>query len=231
MTPHQNNSYSHEENKHDEFSSAHLIPPSPSHTQKRTPPQETPPASSNILFIKDLLFYATIALIIVIPVRIFIAQPFIVSGASMSPTFETGQYLIINQLSYHLSEPERFDVVVFRYPREPSKFFIKRIIGLPGETIEVRGNKVRISNANGDISFILEEPYVAPENTRQDFVLLTLKDDEYFVLGDNRKVSSDSRIWGPVSREYIVGKAFIRLLPISQVKLHPGFFRPDQNSE
>lgn len=215
MMSHQHNPYGH---SHTDTHDEHFLSPEASHT----PTGDTPPPSENTSFLRDILFYAAIALIIVIPVRMFIAQPFMVKGASMSPTFETGQYLIINQLAYRLYEPARFDVVVFRYPREPSKFYIKRVIGLPGEQVEVRGSQVRISNSEGSVDFVLDEPYVSPQNIRQDFVFLTLKDDEYFVLGDNRKVSSDSRVWGAVTRDHIIGKALIRLLPVGQATLHPG---------
>src|SRR3990167_2019370 len=87
----------------------------------------------------ELIRFAVIAVAIVIPIRLYIAQPFIVSGSSMVPTFENSEYLIVDEISYRLGDPERFDVVVFKYPRDTSKFFIKRIIGLPNETVDLKG--------------------------------------------------------------------------------------------
>jgi signal peptidase I len=171
-------------------------------------------------FFTELLKFALIAIVVVVPIRLYVAQPFIVSGASMYPTFENGEYLIVDELSYHLGEPERLDVIIFRYPRNPSEFFIKRIIGLPGERVVISGGTIAITTAEGT-ELELTEPYV--ENTgnggRVDVVL---GEDEYFVLGDNRPESSDSRVWGKLPRENIVGRAFVRLLPLSNLDFLPG---------
>ncbi len=169
----------------------------------------------------EIIQFALIALIIVVPVRWFIAQPFIVSGASMEDTFYSGEYLIVDQLSYHLKEPTAGDVIVFRYPKNPSTFFIKRIIGVPGDTITIDGNVVTITNEAHPGGLVLDEPYIhsmAP-NT---FLTETLGDREYFVMGDNRDRSSDSRVWGILQRENIVGRAFLRLFPFSQLDYLPG---------
>ena len=179
------------------------------------PPEKQPS------FIAEIFKFALLALLIVVPFRMFIAQPFIVSGASMSPTFETGQYLIIDQLSYRFETPERGDVVIFRFPEDPSKFFIKRIIGLPNEAIEIKGRTVTITPENGE-PFVLDEPYLVESNLREDFLTVTLDGSEYFVMGDNRAASSDSRMWGPVPEDMIVGKAFVRLLPVTEVGILPG---------
>jgi signal peptidase I len=174
----------------------------------------------------ELLRFALIALIIVVPIRLFIAQPFVVSGASMEPTFANGEYLIVDQVSYRFGEPERGDVVIFQYPRDPSKYFIKRIIALPGETIVIRGDRVTIFNARHPDGMALDEPYVTDMETAATFTE-TLADDEYFVMGDNRDHSSDSRTWGVLEHDLIVGQAFLRLLPISGLTLLPG--EPDTN--
>ena len=183
-----------------------------------------PPEQERDNFFVEILKFAAIALVIVVPFRMFIAQPFIVSGASMSPTFETGQYLIIDQLSYQFEKPERGDVVVFRFPEDTSKFFIKRIIGLPGETVEIQGTDVIIKDPVTGTQFRLDEPYVKEANLRDDFLTIRLKQDEYFVLGDNRAASSDSRVWGPVPENLIVGRVLVRLLPLSQSGLFPGVY-------
>lgn len=169
---------------------------------------------------KEVLKFSLIAILIVAPIRIFIAQPFVVSGESMEPTFESSQYLIVDQISYRFGEPKRGEVVIFKYPNDPSVFFIKRIIGLPGETLEMRDGKITIKNSEFPDGLSLEEPYLKEETT--DTFNVILKADEYFVLGDNRKHSSDSRIWGPLERKFVVGKAFARLLPVTKIKIKPG---------
>jgi len=168
----------------------------------------------------DILRFAVLALAIVIPVRLFIAQPFIVSGSSMHPTFENGEYLIIDELSYRLGEPERDDVVVFRYPKDQKKFFIKRIIGLPNETLEIKGNTITIFNEEHQNGLELVEPYV--KNNSKNNIRTTLKSDEYFVMGDNRSASSDSRYWGAVKRNLLVGRALFRLWPLGRISVSPG---------
>lgn len=172
-------------------------------------------------FIAEIFKFALIALLVVVPFRMFVAQPFIVSGASMEPTFKTGQYLIVDQVSYRFGGPVRGDVVIFRFPEDPSKFFIKRIVGLPGDTVSISGETVTIAPISGD-SFELPEPYVSDGNQKEDYLTVTLSEGEYFVMGDNRSASSDSRVWGPVPKENIVGKAFVRLLPLTTIGLFPG---------
>ena len=169
----------------------------------------------------EIIQFALIALIIVIPVRMFVAQPFIVSGASMENTFHTGEYLIVDQVSYRLHEPESGDVIVFRYPRNPSTFFIKRIIAVPGDTISIDGNIVTITNEKYPNGYILDEPYIA-DMSPNTFLTEELGEREYFVMGDNRDKSSDSRTWGILQRENIIGEAFLRLFPLNEVGVAPG---------
>jgi signal peptidase I len=169
----------------------------------------------------EFIKFAVITLIVVIPIRMYVAQPFVVNGASMSPTFETGQYIVVDQLTYHLTDPSRGDVIIFRFPQDTSKFFIKRVIGLPGETIAISGKEVTITAANG-IKTVLDEPYL--EFVKDSFMETELANDEYFVMGDNRSASLDSRIWGPLGEEYIIGRAFVRLLPANKINFLPGEF-------
>ena len=171
----------------------------------------------------EVVRFGLLALLIVLPIRIFIAQPFIVSGESMEETFHSGEYLIVDQLSYRFEEPERGDVVIFKYPVDPSKYFIKRIIGLPGETVRISGTSITITSIDNAEGIVLEEPYI---NDMHDNPLsaTTLKDDEYFVMGDNRDRSSDSRIWGTLPRENIIGRAYVRLSPFSRIELLPGAY-------
>ena len=171
----------------------------------------------------ELARFALIAAMIVIPIRVFIAEPFVVSGSSMVPTFEDGNYLIINKISYRLADPERDDVVIFKYPNDQTKYFIKRIVGLPNETIEIKGDVVTIINKEHKDGLVLNEPYV--KNTANNVTRLELKNDEYFVMGDNRNASSDSRYWGAVNKKLIIGKAFLRLLPINKINIRPGYYK------
>lgn len=165
----------------------------------------------------DLLRFAFITLLIVIPIRMFIAQPFIVNGESMLPTFENGDYLIIDEVSYLKNEPKRGEVIVFHFPTDHSRYLIKRIIGLPGETIQLQGDSVTITKADGEI-VELDETYT---NNGASYGTWTLE-EEYFVMGDNRGASSDSRSWGPLAKKEIVGKTLVRLFPISNINLRPG---------
>lgn len=170
----------------------------------------------------EVVQFLLIIIFVIVPFRIFVAQPFIVNGASMDPTFETGQYIIVDQLTYHFSNPERGSVIIFHYPNNPKKFYIKRVIGLPGETVRIdNGTVFIVHNPNtSDGIEVLSEPYLT--HTKEEDFEVTLDKDEYFVLGDNRPGSSDSRDWGPLEEKFIVGRAFVRLLPITQINLLPG---------
>ncbi len=167
----------------------------------------------------DTIKFVVISALIVLPIRMFIAEPFIVSGSSMDPTFENGQYLIVDKLSYRFDEPKRGDVIIFKYPLDPSKYYIKRIIGLPGETVTMAETKISIKETDGK-KIDWPEPYIV-YSIPQDFSK-TLPDGQYFVLGDNRPASSDSRIWGTLPRKNIVGRPLLRLLPIGKIGILPG---------
>ncbi|MBX4198453.1 signal peptidase I [Candidatus Parcubacteria bacterium] len=170
----------------------------------------------------EIIRFTLFALLIVLPIRLFIAQPFIVSGASMDPTFENGEYLIVDQLSYRLNNPDRGEVIIFRYPRDETKYFIKRVIGLPGETVEIDGTEVTIKNKEHPEGLKLTEPYIIERNQKEEMMTVTLKDDQYFVMGDNRRQSSDSRSWGTLSRNLVVGTPFVRLFPLNRISVYPG---------
>ncbi len=163
-----------------------------------------------LIFIWEIIKIVIIALLIVLPIRYFLFQPFIVSGQSMKPNFEPGDYLIIDELSFRLREPKRGEVVVFRFPRNPSQRYIKRIIGLPGEEVGIEGGMVKI---NGE--FLDETSYLPLGIETRGVVHLKLSEDEYFVLGDNREASSDSRYWGALPKKNIVGRVFLRAWPLT----------------
>jgi len=170
-------------------------------------------------FVTDLVKVLVVAVIAMLLFRYFIAEPFIVSGASMVPTYQNKQYLVINKLGYRLHKPERGDVIVFRFPQNTKEFFIKRIIGLPGEKVKVENGHVVIYNEEHPAGEVLNEPYLEKQNiTFGDSKIVTLGSDEYFVLGDNRSQSSDSRLWGILPANDIVGKVFMRVFPPREFK-------------
>ncbi len=168
-----------------------------------------------LLFVLEIVQIVVIAAAIIIPIRYFLVQPFYVRGASMEPTFLDREYLLIDEITYRFREPQRGDVVVFRYPRDPSEFFIKRVIGLPGDTVDVANGKVIVTNDLHSGGVVLEEEYTSvPGTTGTEHV--TLNPDEYFLMGDNRPASMDSRSFGPVKREYVVGRVWLRGLPVDR---------------
>jgi len=151
-------------------------------------------------------------------VRYLVFQPFVVEGSSMEPTFTQGEYLLIDKLSYRLYEPNRGDVIVFRYPSNQKLFYIKRVIGLPGETVTISSGAVYIGGK------LLREPYLGPNVTTlvnrstQSSYEARLKEDEFFVMGDNRSMSSDSRDWGPLQRRFIIGRSSLVVFPTQSVR-------------
>lgn len=186
---------------------------------------EKPKASSFSLFVWDLVKVFVISLLIIWPIRAFVAQPFIVSGTSMEPNFHNGEYLIVNELDYSMHQPQRGDIIVFKYPRDTKEYFIKRIIGLPGEEVRIGDGTVTIINKEHPQGFVLKEYYL-PQN---DLTFPGAAEDsdvklgasEYFVMGDNRLASSDSRFWGPVPASDIVGKVSVRIFPFQNFSTFP----------
>jgi len=164
------------------------------------------------VFIWEIVKIVIIALIIVVPIRYFIFQPFFVRGQSMEPNFADGDYLIVDEISYRFGSPQRGEVVVFKYPGNPSQRYIKRIIGLPGEMVEIEDSKVIIFNENGT-QILNETKYLPSFTPTPGDIRVTLTEDNYFVLGDNRVSSSDSRSWGPLPREDIIGRVIFRAWP------------------
>ena len=188
-------------------------------------------------FILEIVKVFVLALVIILPIRVFLFQPFFVQGASMEPNFENNQYLIINEFGYKQTtvdagnfhfftvnpfrELTRQEVTVFRYPKNPSQFFIKRIIGLPGERVQIKDGAVTIFNQENPDGIALDESaYLSLKVKTQGEMVITLKNDEYFVMGDNRGASSDSRSWGPVKETDIVGKVLLRAWPLDQLSIY-----------
>jgi signal peptidase I len=161
------------------------------------------------LAIKEILEIFLVAFFSILLIYKFLAQPFLVKGASMEPNFKDGDYLLVDEISYRLRAPERGDVVVFRYPGDEAVFYIKRIVGLPKEEIEILGGRIAVSGR------VLDEDYLPAALKTDSFnnARFVLGENQYFVLGDNRPFSSDSRRWGPVSRAEIIGEVSLRFWP------------------
>lgn len=162
------------------------------------------------LFIFEIVKVVLISLAIILPVRMFLVQPFYVEGASMEPNFYDKEYLIIDELSYRFHEPARGEVVVFRNPDNNKQYYIKRVIALPGETVEIASGKVSINGKE------LNETYI-DDLSSQSFAQLTLGPDEYFVLGDNRSVSRDSRVFHALPKKLIIGRVWFRGWPVDRI--------------
>ncbi len=173
--------------------------------------------SKTLEFLGELVHVVIISLAIIVPIRYFLIQPFYVKGASMEPNFYDHEYLIIDEISYRLHEPVRGDIVVFRYPNDPRQFFIKRIIAMPGERIRVSGGKVIIHAAGRPEGEVLDETWYLGAAYTAGEKDLTLGADEYFLMGDNRAASLDSRIFGAVPRDFIVGRVWFRGWPPEKI--------------
>ena len=161
---------------------------------------------------------ALIAVVSVLIIRTFLVQPFLVSGASMEPNFHNGDYLLIDELSYRFREPERGEVIVFHYPNDEKYYYIKRIIGLPGEELEFKNGKITVFNEDFSKGMTLMEKYIPfYEETTSANQKIKVGENEYFVLGDNRDFSFDSRSWGAVKESEIIGAVRLRLWPFTKV--------------
>lgn len=178
-----------------------------------TQQKKNSPPAGGWEFIKILV----ISLAIVFPIRAYVAQPFIVEGDSMLPNFHDGEYLIVDEISYRFKEPQRGDVIVFHSPTQEGIFLIKRIIGLPGETVKIENGKILLNSFGERI--ILDEKYLPEGIKTSPDISFDLGENEYFVLGDNRDRSSDSRLWGTLKKEKITGRAFLRLWPLNKISI------------
>jgi len=172
-------------------------------------------------FVFELIKVVVISLIIIIPIRYFLIQPFYVKGASMEPNFYDHEYLIIDEITYRFKSPIRGDIIVFRYPRNPQEYFIKRIVGLPGEKIQIKNGNVKIYNSQYPDGTILDESYLQSGTKTYSLHedIITLGDEEFFVLGDNRNSSKDSRSFGAVSKSFLSGRVLFRGWPFNRISL------------
>ncbi len=179
------------------------------------PKSAAPKSTTNSLF--ELAKMFLIALAIILPLRYLVFSPFIVKGESMEPNYRDGEYLIVDEISYQLHDPKRGDVIVFHYPKDTTQYYIKRIIGLPHETVRVDAGQIFIQKPGAaDAARLTETQYLDKDLETAGDLSVTLGDDEYFVLGDNRGASSDSRVWGVLNKKFIVGRSWLRALPVDR---------------
>lgn len=175
----------------------------------------------------DIVETVVVALSIFLVIYLFFMQPHQVSGQSMEPNFHDGEYVLTDKVSYQTGEPQRGDVVVFHAPERSGCpegtgcDFIKRILGLPGDTIAVRDNVFWVNGSPLSEPYISEEILTKPGNYTEGGREISLGQNEYFVVGDNRPFSSDSRVWGPIGKEEIVGRAFFRYFPVDRMGIIP----------
>jgi len=210
----------------------------PHATQPVVPPQTVTPepkpsggAMSELFeFVWETAKVVLLSLIIILPVRYYLIQPFFVKGSSMVPNFHDKEYILVDKWTYRLGAPERGDVIIFRYPDNPKEYFIKRILALPGETVVAgNNNSVVVYNDRYPDGFVVFEKEYLPEtnptycgtNTTYCGTRVTLGEDEYYVMGDNREHSSDSRFFGPVHISYFAGMAWLRLWPLDKISFIP----------
>lgn len=197
---------------------------SPASVVSRSTPANGAKKRSNNGSQGSLVLYTVVALGIALFVRFFVATPYVVSGASMEPNFQDWNYLIVDRLSYELGTPQRGDIIVFNLPEDTSRALIKRVIGLPGDTVVLSGPNptVTIINAAHPQGFTLSEPYIdSADYGGASDMRVTLGPDQYFVLGDNRVVSADSRLWGILPKQDIVGRVLLRLYPLQEISILP----------
>jgi len=173
-----------------------------------------PSLGAFVLFIVEIVQIAVLALAIILPVRYFLIQPFIVKGASMEPNFYESEYLIIDELTFNFRTPERGEIIVFRPPEHEEQYYIKRVIGLPGEKVEIQNGIITIYTLDIPNGFVLNESYINEVTEGRD--LRILGEDEYYVMGDNRDESLDSRFFGAVPLDHFIGRVWVRGLPIDR---------------
>ena len=165
----------------------------------------------------EVVEVVAVAVATVFIIRNFLVQPFLVSGASMEPNFSSGDYLVIDEVSYRFREPERGETIVFRYPNNPSVYYIKRVIGLPGERVVVKEGFITVYNSQNPDGIKLKENYLLPGVRTSGNIDEVLGEGKYFVLGDNRNYSFDSRSWGVLPKDNLVGIVRLRLFPVNNL--------------
>lgn len=191
----------------------------------RTTPEPKPEKEKESIW--DIIKFILLAILIVLPIRMYIAQPFLVKGSSMYPTLQEKDYLIVDEISYHLREPKRGEVIVFRFPGNTKEHFVKRVIGLPGDTVRIINGEVSIITKD-NITINLKDEYVK-NHSYESLVDILVPEDQLFVMGDNRRESYDSRHWRFLPRKLATGRALVRLYPFNAIDFLPGqeLFTPE----
>lgn len=192
-----------------------------------TPPIEQPESAKPTfgIFLLETIKTVLVVTFFAIIIRTFLIQPFIVEGHSMETNYHSSDYLLIDKLSYRLRAPERSEVIVFVPPERPGENYIKRIVGLPNERVVINSGVITIYQNSDDTTGKTIDEYYLDDNIKASFqrvnqlVDITLKSDEYYVMGDNRVASTDSRVFGPIKESAIVGRSYIRLFPISDLSV------------
>ena len=196
-----------------------------SDNNQASPREKKAGKSSGAHVVREWVLTLAAALVVAWIIRSTVVEPFVVVGASMDPTFSTGQFLLVDRLTYDFRAPARDEVIVFKYPNNPSQDYIKRVIGLPGETVIIRDGAVSIEATASSTPVALDEPYIEPSHASHDDLSVTLDSSHYFVMGDNRAESSDSRVWGPLPASDIIGRPLLRLIPLDQLAFMPGAYQ------
>jgi signal peptidase I len=168
-------------------------------------------------FVLELLQVVVFAISIFLFVYLLVLQPHKIKGASMEPNFHDGEYLLTDKVSYRVGQPKRGDVIVFRAPPTYKDEFIKRIIGLPGEEIKVEAGKIYVNGHELEEQYLPSDTNIVAGRYTTEGASITVPSDSYFVLGDNRDHSLDSRNIGPIERQYITGRAWFIYWPVSKV--------------
>jgi len=176
------------------------------------------PQSNTKLFVIEVIKLGAFAIVTIFLVRYFLFKPFYVKGASMEPNFFDKEYLIIDELSFRLREPQRGEIIVFHYPGNRSEYFLKRIIALPGERIKIKDGEIVIYNEQNPEGFVLKEDYLPLGLANKPDVNYNLDASHYFVMGDNRNSSFDSRYFGPIDKKEMVGRVILRGWPFNRAK-------------
>ena len=175
--------------------------------------------SEILAFVWETIKVVVISLAIILPIRYYLVQPFFVNGASMEPNFENGDYLLVDEISYRFKEPNRGEVIIFHPPQDPQNYYIKRIIGLPGETVELTDGRIIIYNGQYPAGEQLDESQYLVKSRINEIAKVELGENEYYVVGDNRNNSLDSRRFGAIQFANIRGKALLRAFPFNKLAI------------
>lgn len=192
----------------------------PNGEQLNNMPVGNNPAKEFMYFLYDLLKTGIVVFVIAFCIRYFLIQPFVVEGASMLPNYVDREYLLAEKLSLHMGSPKRGDVVIFKYPKNPSVNYIKRVIGLPGDTVQIKNNQITIFNDQNPAGSVVQENYIPSSvqtlTNEKEEIKIKVDADSYFVLGDNREHSSDSREWGLLPKANLIGRAWLTIRPFDK---------------